>query len=146
MRKITVSEVYKIFTKKPALVSEETSIEDVINELLKDPASRSVYVVNKDNKLSGIITTTVLLKTTHFLKGKQTLRKEDSLNAYKIISAKYAKDIAHPPVFVYEDTDIIDALEKMIDENIQELPIINREKKVIGDLNCLELLKILWEN
>lgn len=145
MKKITVSMVHKIFTKEPPVVYENAPIKVVIQELLKDPKSRSIYVIKENKQLSGIITTNILLKTTHFIKGKKTLRKEDSLNAYKIISAKIAKDIAHPPIFVYEDTDIVDALEKMIEENIQEIPIVNENKEVIGDLNCLEILKILWE-
>ena len=144
MDDMKVKQIHKIYTIEPPLVYEDTPLKEVIEVLLKDPKSRSIYVVNKEKKLKGVISTNILLKTTHFLKGKRTLRKEDALNAYKISSAKVAIDISHPPIFVFEDTDILKALEIMIEENVQEIPVVDSKKVVIGDLNCLEILKILW--
>ncbi len=87
----------------------------------------------------------MLLKVTHYLQGKKTVMKDDIFNAVRIAKAETIKDIMHPPIYVYEDTKILDVLEMLSRENIQELPVVDKDKRVIGDLNCLEILKRIWE-
>ncbi len=144
MKNVTVKEIYKTFTLNPPVLHENARIEDIIQTLLEDPKSRSVYIVDKENKLVGIISTLMIMKITHIIKGKKTILKEDVFNALKISKAKEAKDIMHPPIYVYEDDKILNVLEKMSAENIQELPVVDRGKRVLGDLNCLEILKKVW--
>lgn len=139
-----VKEIHRTITIEPPIVYEDDSIEKVVEVLLKDPRSRSVYVVNRKDELTGIIPTSVILKTTHILKGKKTVSKEDTYDALKISKAKVAKDIMLPPTYVFEDEDIVDALEAMVSEKIEELPVVDKNKRVIGDLNCLEVIKTLW--
>ena len=62
-----------------------------------------------------------------------------------IYTARFAKDLMHKPIYVFEDEDVLDVLEAMVEEGLQELPIVNKDKKVTGDLNCLEIIKALWE-
>ncbi|MCD6123108.1 MAG: CBS domain-containing protein [Spirochaetales bacterium] len=145
MKNVTVREVYKTFTFEPPIINENSSIEGIISTLLKDPRSRSVYIVNQDKKLTGIITTLIILKATNILKGKRSVLKDDIFNAIRIAKAQKAKDIMHPPIYVYESSKILDVLEMMSHENIQELPVVDKDKRVIGDLNCLEILKRIWE-
>ena len=139
-----VRDIHRTITIKPPIVFEEDSIERVVEVLLKDPRSRSVYIVNKKEELMGIIPTSIVLKTTHILKGKRTVAKEDAYDALKISKAKIAKDIMLPPIYVLEDEDIVDALEVMVAEKIEELPVVDEDKNVIGDLNCMEIIKNLW--
>ncbi len=145
MKNVTVKEIYKTFTVKPLILHENANIEEIIQLLLQNPKSRSVYIVDKENRLTGIISTLIIMKATHIIKGKKTILKEDVFNAMKISKAKTAKDIMHLPIYVYETDKILDVLEKMSNENIQELPVIDKEKHVLGDLNCLEILKRVWE-
>ena len=78
------------------------------------------------------------------MKGKRTVAKEDAFDALKISKAKMAKDILLPPIYVFENEDIVDALEAMVMEKVEELPVVDKSKKVIGDLNCMEIIKNLW--
>ena len=139
-----VKEVHKYITIEPPIVREDAPIKEVIEALLKDPRSRSVYVINDNGILAGIIPTSMILKATHILKGKRTLRKEDAFDAMKISTAKTAKDIMHPPVYVFEEEDIKNVLEEMVIGEYQELPVVDSKKRVIGDLNCLEIIKAIW--
>ena len=140
-----VKEVHKYITIEPPIVREDAPIKEVIKALLKDPRSRSVYVINDNGVLTGIIPTSMILKATHILKGKRTLRKEDAFDAMKISTAKTAKDIMHPPIYVFEEEDIKNVLEEMVIGEYQELPVVDNKKRVIGDLNCLEIIKAIWE-
>jgi len=140
-----VKEIKNRITVNPPLVREKASIRDVIQKLLEDPRSRSVYVVDNNGVLKGIIPTDVILKVTHLLKGKGTLGDEDTLEGIEISTAKVAQDLMHKPIYVHEDDDIRDVLEEMVEEGFQEVPVVNSENKVTGDLNCLEIISALWE-
>ena len=54
-----------------------------------------------------------------------------------------AKDIMLPPVYVHDDEDITSAFIKMFKNNLKELPVVDEEMHVIGDLNILEMI-ISW--
>ena len=140
-----VKEIKNRITVKPPVVKEDASIKDVVNKLLEDPRSRSVYVVDDNGVLKGIIPTDVILKATHLLKGKRTVDDEDTFEDITISTARIARDLMHSPVYVHEDDDVLDVLEAMVEEGFQELPVVNRENKVTGDLNCLEIISALWE-
>ena len=145
MENVTVKDIYETFTVDPPILGEDPSLEEVIDTLLRDPQSRSVYIVDKEGRLSGIISTLIILKATNILRGKKSVLKHDVFNAVKIAKADCAKAIKHPPIYVYESSKILDVLEMMSRENIQELPVIDKDKRAIGDLNCLEILKGIWE-
>jgi CBS domain-containing protein len=73
------------------------------------------------------------------------LRDEDTFEGINIYTARVAKDLMHKPIYVFEDEDVLDVLQAMVEEGLQELPIVNKDKKVTGDLNCLEIISALWE-
>ncbi|MEW6458705.1 MAG: CBS domain-containing protein [Bacillota bacterium] len=46
-----------------------------------------------------------------------------------------------PPVSVTKETKLEAALEKMLARGVSELPVVDADGRVIGDLNAFELLK-----
>ena len=59
----TVGKCYRKLTKEPITVQSKELIVDVQNKLInKDPIHRSVYVLDKQKKLKGIITLNELMK------------------------------------------------------------------------------------
>ncbi len=145
MENVRVKDVYKTLTKEPPVLKADDPLKAVVHILLKDPRYKSVFVVDDTGRLIGIVSTLIFLKVSHYLYGKRSVMKDDVFNAIKSAKAKKVGDIMHPPVFVYEETKILDVLEMISRENIQELPVVDGEGKVIGDLNCLEILKRVWQ-
>ncbi len=91
MKNVTVKEVYTSLTKEPPLIGSDALLKDAIRVLLKDPLSRSIYVVNDDGKLAGIVSTLMLLKVSHYMQGKKTVMKDDIFNAVRIAKAETIK-------------------------------------------------------
>ncbi len=131
-----VSNCFKKITKKAAIVNENDSIEKVINAMLADKKSRSVYVINSKGKLTGIIPIKEALEfiAPHFA-GTKTTKVTD-------LFANKAKHLMKAPVFVSPDTTLEKALELFIENHLEEVPVIENEK-IIGDLNCLEVITAL---
>jgi CBS domain-containing protein len=59
--------------------------------------------------------------------------------------AKNASEIMLDPVYVHMDTTLEEALKLMIDNNIQEMPVVDEKGEIVGDLNSLEILLALWK-
>jgi CBS domain-containing protein len=52
-----------------------------------------------------------------------------------------ARDIMIPPTYVKDDDSLSDAFRVMFENRLMELPVVDDELHVIGDLNALELIK-----
>ncbi|ACM23817.1 MULTISPECIES: CBS domain-containing protein [Thermotoga] len=139
-----VKDVCRLISLNPTIVEEDDPIEEVVDKILEDPITRTVYVV-RDGKLVGMIPVLHLLKVTGFHFFGFIPKEELVRSSMKKLVAKSASEIMVPPVYVHPDTPVEEALKMMIDNNIQEMPVLNEEGEIIGDLNSLEILLALWK-
>ena len=141
-----VKKIYTTITKDPPIVNINTPLRDVVSYFIEHPISRSVYVCKEDNYLVGIISAYFIMKSTLILKGMNVEKRISVSDMIRLSSAKIASDIMiSPPLYVKEEDNLADALVVMVSERIFELPVLNKNGKVIGDLNFLEVIKELWE-
>jgi len=134
-----VRDCYKQVTPDVDLVGIDATVEDIIGIISKNPASRAVYVVNEDKQLVGIISVREILN----ILGAKYLRKRSVMVAHGIL-AKTAADIMRDAEFVSPDDNLEDALKVSVLHNLEDLPVVENDK-VIGDLDCFELIKGVTE-
>lgn len=134
-----VRDHYKRVTPGADLVGVDTSIDDIIEIISENPAARSVYVIDDEEKLVGIISVKEILN----IMGAKYLKKRSVALAHSIL-AKTAADIMRDPESVGPDDDLEEALKKSVIHSIEDLPVID-EGKVIGNLDCFELIKGIKE-
>jgi len=61
-----------------------------------------------------------------------------------MITAETAKDIMQKnPVFTTENELVETLLKKIIQRKVQEVPVLDREKRVIANLTIIDLLRFL---
>ncbi len=136
-----VRDVRRLITQEPTVVREDDSLITVSKKIIEDPKTRSVYVVNSDEKLVGIIPVMELIQYLYY----SEIPQEYVLYRFPMILATEAKakDIMLPPEFVRDDDELGEALRKMFKNNIKELPVVDEDMRIIGDLNILELI-LAW--
>jgi len=136
-----VKDIRNLITQNASIVKEDDPILKVAEEIVSDPKTRSVYVVDKKNKLVGIIPVIELVQYLYY----EYIPQEYILYRFPVIlsSEATAKDIMLPPLYVHDDEEISSALVKMFKNNLKELPVVDEEMHVVGDLNILELI-IAW--
>ena len=139
-----VKDVCKFISLKPTVVEEDTPIEEIVDRILEDPVTRTVYVA-RDNKLVGMIPVMHLLKVSGFHFFGFIPKEELIRSSMKRLIAKNASEIMLDPVYVHMDTTLEEALKLMIDNNIQEMPVVDEKGEIVGDLNSLEILLALWK-
>ncbi len=140
MKRIKVSKVRKFITQEASIVDKHAGLMEIAKKIVEDPKTRSVYVVDKDNRLIGIIPVNFLAQ---YLFYEYIPDEFFYYKAVKPLEEVRAEDIMIPPVFVREEDTLNIAFEKMAGNDLRELPVVDNDMKIIGDLNILELI-IAW--
>ncbi|MCD6370535.1 MAG: CBS domain-containing protein [Thermoplasmata archaeon] len=141
MEKMKVKDIRNFITQEASIVGEDEDLLKIAEEMVRDPKTRTVYVVNKENKLAGVIPVIELVQYLY----SEYIPQEYILYRFPVLlsGTPKAKDIMLPPVYVHDDEDITSAFIKMFKNNLKELPVVDEEMHVIGDLNILEMI-ISW--
>jgi CBS domain-containing protein len=140
---IPVGKIRNIITSEASIVDEDASLLDVAEIMVKDPKTRAVYVVDREKNLKGIISLMTLVEHIFY----EYIPEEFStcLGGYDIIkmmNTKKAKEIMLPVSYVKDDENLKSAFRKMFNNKLNELPVVDNNLKVIGDLNMLEILGV----
>ena len=135
-----VRDCYENVTKSVDIVAVDTSIDDIIDLISRDTASRSVYVVDDREELVGIIS----IKEVMNILGAKYLKKRDVTVIHEIL-AQTAADIMRDPEFVTLDDDLEEALKIAVTHDFRDLPVVE-DGKIVGDLDCFEIVKGVKED
>ena len=139
-----VKDVRTLITQTPTIVREDASLISVAEKIIEDPKTRSVYVINSQERLVGIIPVIELVQYLYY----RDIPQEYILYRFPMILSSEAKaeDIMLPPEYVKDDDSLGEALRKMFKNNLKELPVVDDEMHIIGDLNILELIAAWLES
>ena len=138
MKRIRVSDIRQLITKEASLVGPEDPLTKVAEEIVRDPKTRSVYVVDEEGKLLGIITVHLLIQFLYYPYIPAELISYDL--PFLLSREPKAGDIMQPPVWARDDESVTDVLVKMFKHGLEELPVVDDEMRVVGDLNILEFI------
>ncbi len=127
--------------RKPPIVLEQSTIQDVINAMIRFPHSRVVYVQKETGELVGTISLGVLAKHVF------SRSHEPQIHARALISmitTETAKDLMQKkPVFGIVHEAVGTLLKRMVASNVKEIPILDEHHKIVADVTMLDLLKFL---
>ena len=129
-----VKDVFQTITKGADVVRETDPIPEVIRKVAQDFATQSVFVVDDGEKLVGIINVRDLLR----IAGAKFLNRE-TLTVIPYLTAQKASDIMQPPYSVSPDDEIEEGLRLAVQHDLKDIPVVE-DDKVVGDLNCFEIL------
>jgi len=135
---LTVEDVSESLITQPSVIGLGGSIRDVIDNMLDNPVARKVYIVDENGVLVGMITTATLLRLIGYRVGVRT----GTLSFYKFLRDTLEEEVGkvmEKPVFVRSHVKLTDALFKMLDQHMNDIPVVDDDGKLLGELNSLEL-------
>jgi CBS domain-containing protein len=144
----TIVEADRILRMEPVVVEASASLREVAELAVVNTGCRVIAVVDADRRLLGVLPVRVLVNDV-FLKivPEEFLGEITDLEAVlkyaEHVGARTAGDIMVEPVSVHPDETVRIAFERMHVSHLNGLPITDREEKVIGYVDQLELL-IVW--
>lgn len=136
---ITVGDVFDTIVKTPSFVTKGAHIKEAMDRMIGNPLSRKVYVVDEEGVLIGTITTQTILRLMGYRVG---VREAGALSFMHLLKDILKEDISKITVEitpVTKDTKLTKALEIMLESRVNDLPVVDKDGKLIGELISLEL-------
>lgn len=145
MRRLKVKHAERLVSVAPIILREEASIYEAVEKLINTPHARSAYVVDEQGHLEGIVTLTDLVNhvfSEHYFESKRSKQ-----NMSQIVHSENAATLAcTQPVCVTAEEPLEQAVQKILQHNLQEIPVVDDEGVVVGDLNLLDLLSVWFDS
>jgi CBS domain-containing protein len=137
----TVAEFVELLhERKLARVYPDADIKKILSTFTDTEHTRLIYVVSKEQKLLGVISTGNLARNLLIRLQKNEI---DNLRLMHAITAKTAADFIDKPLLTACLSETIEPiLQRMISANIKEIPILDNQGHLVGDLTLLDILHI----
>ncbi len=149
-RNTKVSEVLDCLTLAPTIVSPDTSLQDVAKEMFLHPTTHVACVVDKNGRLLGLLNLNELANDVFFhIDPEEFLSEitslEDVMRYADESRKRTAADSMQDPVWVKMDDRIKEAFERMHENRVPGLPVVDDQYHIIGYVNLLELMAVCLE-
>ena len=139
-----------IMTTDVITVKEDTTI-DAVSKIFVEKNISGLPVVNEYNKLVGVISEGDLVykekpvRAPLFINFLDSLipvdRKEFQEEMKKIAAYKVGDLMSKPPIYAYEETEIGEIAELIIDRQVNRVPIVNEIHEVVGLISRHDIIK-----
>lgn len=138
----------QVMHNKPILAQEDESLDQLAGKIAAEPGARTIFVVDKQGKLVGLIPFKELSDRVFFCIVPEEFLAEasdyDHVMKYASLSCgQRAGDVMKPPVWVKPGDRVRDAFVRMHDAEAEGLPIVDDQMRIISCVSMFELLS-LW--
>ncbi len=128
-------------------VPEDAAIYEAVKKIAAREKGKIACVVDREGKLKGLLTPRDILEAIEVRKfGVIKERYFVGPEILHFLTSKYAKDIMSAPVSVHVNENIEEAINTMLDHGFYELPVVDKEMKVIGEISYFDILIDALEN
>jgi CBS domain-containing protein len=126
---------------RPETVGPDATIKEAAAAMLKSK-SRKVYVVDSEKRLLGTITLETLLRHAGYTLG---VRKTGIGSFFKMLSDigdEKASQAMVDSVKISPDELLVNAAKLMVDNHLNDLPIVGPKNELLGELDGIEIIKL----
>jgi CBS domain-containing protein len=143
---LRVEDIYSKYDIEPSIVTHGDPVWKMVAALITRPRGRNVYVVDADGKLIGMISFRDILRVTNARLGA---RRAGVVGFVKYMSDLFREDVdglMRDPIKVKAKTPLLDALKMMEEAKLNDIPVVDDEKKIIGELSGMEILRFAYKD
>ncbi|OPL12892.1 MAG: hypothetical protein AVO38_14455 [delta proteobacterium ML8_D] len=120
-------------------VSEDSDISEVIRVAGDFPHTRLVYVVDKNNKLLGVITIGSLMRHLYPYHYGDKIHSRDILRNIMVQKASHL--MSSKDVYASPNETVDDVLKRMAGTGVKEIAVVDSNGCILADINAVDLLK-----
>lgn len=138
---LMVGDVAAQLVQTASTVRSNASIREVIDKMVSNPLSRKVYVVDEQGRYMGTVSTETILRLIGYRVG---VRKEGGLSFVRFLKDAFKEEAGHIMVkgmTVTKETKLTAALDIMVNEHLNDLPVVDASDVLVGEMASLELLE-----
>jgi CBS domain-containing protein len=131
--------VEQVEQRKVPVVPKRATVSEIIDAFAGSDHSRILYVVDDEGRFRGILSLGNMIRHVFFHYHDPSI---DSRSLVSMSISETAGDfMQREPVFAMPSDKVEDILQRMIDHNVKEIPILDDERRVVADVTIVDLLK-----
>lgn len=142
---VTVKDAYNLFKTDACKVRKGEMVHKAIEALIAMPDAMTIYVVDDANKVVGYIPIMDMIRVTA---ARFSVRKSGVKAYFQYLSDVMdtnVDDMMRHTIVIREDDDLMKALKLMADYGLTDLPVVDKDGQLLGELNGVEMLKYGYE-
>ena len=142
LKKMTAKDIRSLLIDKPSIISQDAPINELLAKINDDLRTRHVYVVDKENKLIGSVRMNSIVQYLFPMSAMIHQTAEDPHHFCSVnFQADKVSEIMNPtPSYVSESTNLAEMAKILMKEKINELPVVDKNMIIIGQVNVYELI------
>lgn len=139
-----VEDVSSLYDLEPSTVHLDDHVWKMVAALITRPRGRNVYVLDDDRKLVGTISFRDLLRVTNARLGARRKGMIGFIQYLRDVLVEDVEKIMRKPVRVRPRTNLLEALRMMEENKMNDMPIVDEDNKLIGELSGMEILRFAY--
>ena len=140
IKDVRVADLLATFPQEePAQISKDASLKEAMDAMINSK-TRKVYVVD-EGKLIGTITLETLLRHAGYQLGVRQPGITSFFKMLKEIGEEKATQAMTKPTKVLKEEMIVNVTKLMVENHLNDLPVVDSENRLIGELNGSDILR-----
>ena len=136
---LLVEDVYELVVKNPSALPSGSKLRQVFDEFLNNPVSRKVYILNDDGKLLGAVNTETLLRLLGYRVGVREFANWSLWRLMRDMLKEGVEGVLIKVPTLKRSDKLTKALQIMVEDHLTDLPVVDDDGKLIGELNSFEI-------
>ncbi len=141
---LRVEDIYSCYDVEPSVVELGDPIWKMVAALITRPRGRNVYVVDEGGKLIGMISFRDILRVTNARLGARRAGVVGFIGYLGDLLRENVDKLMRDPITVKPKTNLHDALKLMEECKLNDIPVVDDEKKIVGELSGMEILRFAY--
>ena len=141
---LRVEDIYDLYDLEPSIVKLGDPVWKMVAALITRPRGRNVYVTDADGKLKGIVSFRDILRVTNARLGARKAGVVGFINYLRDVFRENVEKMMRPPVSVNPKTNLLEALHTMESNKMNDMPVVDENKKLVGELSGMEILRFAY--
>jgi len=136
-----VADIRHLLVKEPAVINKKQSIKELLTRIINDSRTRHVYVVDNAGILIGTVRMNRIVQYLFPFAAMIEQGNELSIGNLANFEAETVQDVMDEnPYFVKSSTPLSEMAEMLIQEKINELPVLDDDMHIVGQVNVYEVI------
>lgn len=138
---LRVKDVLNHVEVEPDVIHCDISPEELLRKMIANPHTRHVYVVDNAGRLCGAVRMNMVVEYLFPFTSLRAGSSEWLLKTLPSFDDKTLCDLMNDqPCSVTEDTPLAEMAEILMRERINELPVVDENRRIVGQVNVYNVI------
>ncbi|HII40231.1 MAG TPA: CBS domain-containing protein [Thermoplasmata archaeon] len=137
-----IGDVFDVIVTQAETVPEEGTLRDAVDAVLRSSTTRKAYVVDGDGKLKGVIGIETLMRLVAYRAGERPAGVISFFRFVRDMQSEGVRGFMDRSKPVTRETKIVDLVRMVVDEHLNDFPVVDPDGRLTGEVNTQHLLQV----